>query len=99
MASAVETLIRGAVTKGVMKVAEFNREHRKAPAMHPYLSGIHAPMDAELSLDMLRVTGDIPTELDGRYIRIGPNPISANPAAYHWFLGDGMVHGVRLQGG
>jgi carotenoid cleavage dioxygenase-like enzyme len=22
-----------------------------------------------------------------------------NPGAYHWFVGDGMVHGVRLQGG
>lgn len=99
MASAVETLIRGVVTKGVMKVAEFNREHRKAPSTHPYLTGIHEPVDAEMSLDTLRVTGAIPTELDGRYIRIGPNPVNPNPAAYHWFMGDGMVHGVRLQGG
>ena len=100
MASAVETLIRGTITKGIMKVAEFNRDRAKAPVEpHPYLSGIHTPMDAELTLDELRVTGEIPAELDGRYIRIGPNPIAPNPAAYHWFLGDGMVHGVRLKGG
>jgi len=33
-------------------------------------------------------------------VRIGPNPVKPpNPAAYHWFMGDGMVHGVRLKGG
>ncbi len=101
MASAVETLIRKTVTKGVSAVADFNRDRMKAPAKpHPYLSGIHKPMDAELTLDDLRVTGSIPAELDGRYIRIGPNPAAApNPASYHWFTGDGMVHGVKLKGG
>jgi carotenoid cleavage dioxygenase len=100
MANAVENLIRGAVTKGVTAIADFNRDRLQADAPNPYLSGIHAPMDAELTLDDLRVTGIIPAELDGRYIRIGPNPVGqANPASYHWFTGDGMVHGVRLQGG
>ncbi len=101
MASAVENLIRKSVTKGVMKVAAFNRERKAAPAApHPFLSGIHTPMKGELTLTDLRVQGSIPPELDGRYIRIGPNPLKpANPAVYHWFTGDGMVHGVRLQGG
>ena len=69
MASAVETLIRGVVTKGVMKVAEFNRDHRKAPTTHPYLTGIHEPMDAEVTLDDLQVTGSIPVDLDGRSLQ------------------------------
>jgi len=57
-------------------------------------------MDQELTLDMLQVEGTIPSELDGRYLRIGPNPIKPpNPATHHWFVGDGMVHGVRLKGG
>jgi 8'-apo-carotenoid 13,14-cleaving dioxygenase len=101
MASAVETLIRGAVTKGVMKVAQFNRDRMKTPEQpHPYLSGIHEPMDGELTLDDLQVTGSIPAQLDGRYIRIGPNPVTPpNPASYHWFTGDGMVHGIRLKDG
>ncbi len=97
MASAVESLIRSVVTKGVTQVANFNRNRMKADAPNPYLSGIHAPMDKELTLNDLRVTGTIPAELDGRYVRIGPNPAaSANHASYHWFTGDGMVHGVRL---
>ena len=99
MASAVETLIRGAVTKGVTTVANYNRARMKTDKPNPYLSGIHTPMDKEVTLETLGVTGSIPAELDGRYIRIGPNPIGADHASYHWFTGDGMVHGVRLQGG
>ena len=44
--------------------------------------------------------GELPAELDGRYLRNGPNPFDlAHPATHHWFMGDGMVHGVRLRGG
>ena len=100
MASAVETLIRKTVTKGVTAVASFNRDRLKMDKPNPYLTGIHTPMDAELTLDSPRVTGSIPAELDGRYIRIGPNPVGdVNHASYHWFTGDGMVHGVKLKGG
>ncbi len=101
MAGTVEKLIRSTVTKGVMKVAAYNRERLSAPDKpHPFLTGLHAPMDHEVTLDALEVRGTIPPELDGRYLRIGPNPVTPpNPAAYHWFTGDGMVHGVRLQSG
>ncbi len=65
-----------------------------------YLSGNFAPVRAELSATDLEVTGEIPAGLDGRYLRIGPNPSTdPDPERYHWFLGDGMVHGVRLQDG
>ncbi len=101
MPSTAETAIRKVVGKGIMKVASFNRNRMAAPDKpHPFLSGIHAPMTAELTLDDLKVEGQIPPELDGRYLRIGPNPATApNPAAYHWFVGDGMVHGLRLKDG
>jgi carotenoid cleavage dioxygenase len=101
MASTVERLIRTSVTRGMMKIAAFNRERLRAPDKpHPFLTGIHQPMDRELSLARLKVEGTIPPALDGRYVRIGPNPVKPpNPAAYHWFMGDGMVHGVRLQDG
>lgn len=101
MASSVETLIRKTIGNGLMKVAAFNRDRMEQPdKAHPFLSGIHEPMDAELTLEDLTVTGEIPVALDGRYIRIGPNPATPpNPASYHWFTGDGMVHGVRLKAG
>ncbi len=101
MASLVEATIRSAVTKGVMKLADFNRGRLKTgDTPNPYLQGVHTPMAAELTLADLAVTGTIPAALDGRYIRIGPNPVTPPaPASYHWFIGDGMVHGVRLRGG
>ncbi len=100
MPGTVETLIRKAVTPAILKVAEYNRDRLTADAPHPYLTGIHAPMAEEQTLTDLKVTGTIPVDLDGRYIRIGPNPATPpNPASYHWFTGDGMVHGVRLKDG
>lgn len=80
-------------------------ERRRARLPQPaepnlWLVGPFAPVEGELTASDLVVEGELPAELDGLYARIGPNPLQpANPAAYHWFLGDGMVHGVRLQRG
>jgi carotenoid cleavage dioxygenase len=65
-----------------------------------YLSGNYAPVTEEVTAFDLPVIGELPVELNGRYLRNGPNPASAvDPATHHWFVGDGMVHGVRLRGG
>lgn len=64
-----------------------------------FLTGAHRPMTAELTITDLAVTGTIPATLDGRYLRIGPNPMNADPDNYHWFTGDGMIHGLKLEGG
>jgi carotenoid cleavage dioxygenase-like enzyme len=64
-----------------------------------FLSGNFAPVAAEHTALELRITGRIPEALEGRLLRIGPNPIAPDPARYHWFLGNGMVHGVALRGG
>ena len=100
MASAVKEIIRSGVGKGLRAVASFNRKRLlRATAPHPYLSGVHTPMMTELALTDLPVTGAVPKALDGRYLRIGPNPVAADPASYHWFTGDGMVHGLRIKDG
>ncbi len=71
-----------------------------AQADSPYLSGAAAPVTEEITAFDLDVIGAIPAELDGRWLRNGPNPISTvDPRTHHWFLGDGMVHGLRLRGG
>lgn len=62
-----------------------------------HLRGNYAPVFDEVSSDNLEVRGSIPPELNGRYLRNGANPITGESA--HWFLGDGMVHGVRLREG
>lgn len=68
--------------------------------INAYLEGFLAPVAAEVTATDLAVTGHIPEHLDGRYLRNGPNPVAeVDPAAYHWFSGDGMVHGVALRDG
>jgi carotenoid cleavage dioxygenase-like enzyme len=65
-----------------------------------FLDGNFAPVSEEVTTGELPVSGRLPEELTGRLVRIGPNPKAApDPATYHWFTGDGMVHGVRLEGG
>lgn len=67
---------------------------------NPFLDGVFAPVDHETTQTRLEVLGELPPELNGLYARIGPNPAAApNPALYHWFIGDGMVHGLRLREG
>jgi carotenoid cleavage dioxygenase len=67
---------------------------------HNYLEGNFGPVQEETTAVDLPVTGTIPPELDGRLLRNGPNPIgTVDPATYHWFTGDGMVHGVRIRDG
>jgi carotenoid cleavage dioxygenase len=68
-------------------------------ASNPYLKGNYRPVDEEVTVTDLAVTGTIPEHLDGRFVRNGPNPIGPDPATYNWFVGTGMVHGVRLRGG
>ncbi|BBY19213.1 carotenoid oxygenase family protein [Mycolicibacterium litorale] len=65
-----------------------------------YLEDVFAPLAQEHTLIDLEVEGEIPEYLDGRYLRNGPNPIGeVDPLLYHWFIGDGMVHGIRIRDG
>ena len=56
-------------------------------------------MREELTLDDLEVIGAIPPSLVGRYLRMGANPVAPVHAGHHWFLGDGMVHGIAIADG
>ena len=59
--------------------------------------GNFAAVRSETSETSLEVSGSIPPALSGLYLRNGSNPPSGH--APHWFLGDGMVHGVRIERG
>lgn len=62
-----------------------------------HLQGNYGPVQDELTRFDLPVTGAIPPELEGLYVRNGANPKSGTSG--HWFMGDGMLHGVRLERG
>lgn len=73
-----------------------------APVVEPetvfpiFRTGNYAPVHDELTEFDLPVEGRIPAELNGWYLRNGPNPRAGEA---HWCVGDGMVHGVRLENG
>ena len=66
----------------------------------PYLSGNYGPVTDDVTAFYLPVIGELPADLNGRYLRNGPNPMDpVDPKTHHWFMGDGMVHGIRLRDG
>ncbi|MBD1911092.1 MULTISPECIES: carotenoid oxygenase family protein [unclassified Leptolyngbya] len=67
--------------------------------LNPYLSDNFAPVGTELTVDNLPVLGEIPPELHGMFVRNGPNPQFPPLGRYHWFDGDGMLHGVHIHDG
>lgn len=66
---------------------------------NPYLHGLFAPVVKEQQSDEPKVVGTIPTDLRGVYFRNGPNNRFAPTNRYHWFDGDGMIHGIWFENG
>lgn len=62
-----------------------------------WLRGNYGPVPDEIEAFDLAVEGAIPPEINGVFLRNGANPVSGH--SDHWFLGDGMVHGIRIQDG
>ena len=62
-----------------------------------HLRGNFAPVKDQVSAENLEVEGSVPPELRGLYLRNGANPVTGR--SEHWFLGQGMVHGIRLEEG
>ncbi len=71
---------------------------QNAPELPFYLKDNFAPVPEEETAFDLPVQGAIPPALRGLYLRNGPNPRGGVDRG-HWFMGDGMIHGVRLEDG
>lgn len=66
----------------------------------PHLSGNFAPIGPEIEArDLPVVSGHIPSDLSGAYMRNGPNPLFKPLAFYYPMDGDGMIHAVYLDNG
>ncbi|MGK7888527.1 MAG: carotenoid oxygenase family protein [Leptolyngbyaceae cyanobacterium] len=70
-----------------------------ATTVNPFLQGNFAPIRHECEVTDLTVIGEIPPDLAGMFVRNGTNPQFDPIGQYHWFDGDGMLHGVHLQNG
>jgi carotenoid cleavage dioxygenase len=65
-----------------------------------HLAGGYRPVTREATILLPQVLGELPTGLDGSFLRIGPNPLVAtDPARHNVLTGDAMVHGLRLRDG
>ncbi len=65
----------------------------------PALNGNNAPVESEDHFENMQVIGEVPKDLNGLYVRNGPNPFFPPDWRYHAFDGDGMLHAVRFQNG
>jgi carotenoid cleavage dioxygenase-like enzyme len=67
---------------------------------NPHLEDNYTPMMDEITAECLEVIGEIPADIAGNFLRIGPNPYYVpDVEKYHIFDGDGMVHGVHIRDG
>lgn len=67
--------------------------------INPYLDGNFAPIGQEITTEDLKIIGELPPDLSGMFVRNGPNPQHQPIGQYHWFDGDGMLHGVEISNG
>ena len=92
--------LKSAVSKSIRYGLNYRQSRIPYAHDNPFLDGIFAPQRQECFSQQLHVEGVIPKALDGALMRIGPNPIQVmNPKTYHWFVGDGMLHALRLKDG
>jgi carotenoid cleavage dioxygenase len=90
------TAIDDALAAAGADPSTFDAQFRDLDA--PWLHGHYAPVPDERDDHDLEVQGSLPTGLRGTFLRNGPNPRFAPLGAYHLFDGDGMLHGLTLDG-
>lgn len=74
---------------------QFPRKHLDT---NPYLQWNFAPVFEEhVGIPMEIMNGEIPPNLEGMFVRSGPNPLPGWSKRYHWFDGHGMLHNIRIK--
>ena len=67
---------------------------------HPYRTGPWRPQTTEWDADDLTVvSGELPADLDGVYLRNTENPLHPALKYYHPFDGDGMITSMKAYWG
>ena len=84
-----------------MRIELKNRFESGLPADddHPYRTGAWRPNHEEYDAFELEVSGDLPDDLAGVYLRNTENPLHDAIGRYHPFDGDGMLHALYLDNG
>ncbi len=67
---------------------------------NPFLEGNFGPVAEEHDEGNMEVRGSIPNDLEGNFLRVGPNPAYVfDVEKYHTFDGDGMIHAMEFANG
>jgi carotenoid cleavage dioxygenase len=66
---------------------------------HPYRTGVWRPNVTEWRVEDCSVTGELPADLNGVYLRNTENPLHPALGRYHPFDGDGMLHAIAFGNG
>ncbi|HAU22161.1 MAG TPA: apocarotenoid-15,15'-oxygenase [Erythrobacter sp.] len=70
---------------------------------HPYMQGAWRPTfnewNATYESGDAEVIGEIPTDIDGVYVRTGENQVHEPIGRYHPFDGDGFIHSISFNNG
>lgn len=84
-----------------MKVELIDRFDSRLPADddHPYRTGAWQPNTKEFDAFEMAVSGEVPDDLSGVYLRNTENPLHDAIGRYHPFDGDGMLHSLYLDNG
>jgi len=82
----------------IVKAREVQGKDKKP---NPILVQNFGPIKTEQSYAVSKVTGGkIPTDINGIYLRNGPDPkYLPDNQSHHWFDGDAMVHAMRIKDG
>lgn len=82
----------------VLTYLQETKEHLRT---HPNLHGNFRPVTGQehRAVACEVVEGEIPADLEGLFVRNGPNPLPGWTKRYHWFDGHGMLHNLRFLGG
>lgn len=79
---------------------DFRRPPPLNLAHHRHLTDVYAPQRSEVTVEELHVVGKLPADLDGSYLRNGPNPRFDPIGSFVYPLdGDGMVHRITFHQG
>lgn len=92
-------LHRMALSGGVLTMGPHHLLATQTWPSSPFLQGNYALVHEEITVEVLEVVGALPQELHGMFVCNGPNPQFPPLGNYHWFDGDGMLHGVRIAAG
>lgn len=77
------------------------QESKPEYPVNRFLEGVYAPVQDErlIGKDQITVIGEIPTDLNGVYVRNGPNQKFEPVSQYHRYDGDGMLHALHFNNG